>query len=529
MRKLKLSSLSEDMKKRQYEVVFIPNKLAIKILGEALDQGTIDDEGSYMLDRAMMDCIFKANMLHLCNRCYLCRRKLCGKEKLIKSHIIPRAILDTSSPQSKGNKQTIYASGTAMNKANSRLLAPGEVVYYMLCQNCETIISINGETQFSPKFFHKIIDENEDNDLTANGLSITYGPWLHQFCISLVFRAMRWDVDDFLNDDVIYAKFKHCRASILSWSNGQNINPPKVYIFVSPTGVGINEQLQHKYMNWFLRGTLSYLFGSNDSKNLSLLLSPSFFVIQLGILNVSVCFDESFGEGFDQFMISPSGGEYFVPPHLSRRQSMPSSLWHLLIYKSRGVEKLMSDSVLHSSTRSKDPNPDSAANHDPVKIGTGIAAAAMVTITRSISNMQVKSHRNLLPTQFSITSTPKKVELPKGHKILLHSNYVRGPKSGSTFFIIVGNGKKYPISKPYVIWHFYEPSGTITSGAFFSIHNLEVTDFLWSNKTPEMRAGSFQAAIDKMPTIIKELLEEKGFSSIVSILHRARAAHAAGR
>lgn len=527
MRKLKLSSFSEDMKKHQYELCFVPNKLAIATLGEALDQGYIDDEGSYMLDRAMMDSVFKANLLHQCKRCYLCRKKLHGKEKLINSHIIPHAILDTLSPETKGSKQTIYAANTSIKKANSRLLGPGEFVYFMLCQSCETLISNNGETQFSPKFFQKVFNNKEDSDIDADGLKITYGPWLHQFCTGLVFRAMHWDLDDYLNDDIIYDKFKQCRASIMNWSNGENLTAsPAMYIFISPVSVGINDQLQYKYINWFLRGTLSDLFGSDGSKNSSLHLSPSFFIIQIGILNVFVSFDESFGEGFDQFMISPTGGTYSVPPHLKRKKSMPLSLWHLLIETSKSMEKLMSSPVMHASHHTKVLDP---ADHDPQKIGSGMATTAMSEITQTISNMRVKSDRSFLPTQFSITSTPKKVNLPKGHKILLHSNYVRGPKSGSTFFIVVGNGKKYPISKPYVIWHFYEPTGTITSGAFFSIHNLEVTDFLWSDKTPEMRAGAFVTAKDKMPTIIKELLEEKGFSSVVSLLHRARTAHEAGR
>lgn len=66
----------------------------------------------------------------------------------------------------------------------------------------------------------------------------------------------------------------------------------------------------------------------------------------------------------------------------------------------------------------------------------------------------------------------------------------------------------------------------------FSLSDLQVTDFLLSTKTFEYRAladRSLLTAKQRMPTILKDLLEEKGFSSIVSLMHRVQAAHGAGR
>lgn len=284
--------------------------------------------------------------------------------------------------------------------------------------------------------------------------------------------------------------------------------------------------MQHKYLNWFLRSSLTNIFGCFDSKT-ALLLNPSFFVIQIGLVSVLVSFQNFPDKQFDKFIINPSGGTYWVPPQIKRRENIPSPLWDLYIKRSALLEKplLSADPVLSVHTRHLKSEFSSL-------VGSGIAAAAISSVTEHIANLQVKKDHSLLPPQFSIKSTPKSMKLPHGHKILLHSNYVREQKSGSTFFIIVGSGKKYPINKPYVIWHFYDPTGTVTSGAFFSMDTLQITDFLMSTKTLKYKAlsdRSFVTTKERMPTILKELLEEKGFSSILSLIYRVKFAHETGR
>ena len=524
-----IRSLSEDMKKKQLNVCFQPNILAIKLLGESLDEGFIDDEGTYMLDRAMMDCIFKANMLDHCDRCYLCREKLQGNEKLIKSHVIPHSILNMISPEKTGNKQSIYSLGSSIKKADSRLLAPGEIVYYMLCRKCENIVSIYGETQFSPHFFQKIYPVKNQNDSLVKEQLLDYGPWLYQFCLTLIYRALHWDINEYLNDDDIYATFKQCRSCINSWSNGQEeiLDFPIVYIFVAPLCVEDHEQMQHKYLNWYLRSSISSKFGGLSSEKI--VLMPSFFVIQMGLVSVLVSFGKALEQKFDRFKVKPSGGSFWVPCQLKRKENIPSVLWDVYVNGSELLQKHVggADPVLSVHTKT-----ETGGSLSHTIIGSGIATAGISTVTENLANLRVKKDHSFLPPQFLITSVPKQMKLPNGHKILLHSNYVRGHKSGSTFFIAVGSGKKYPISRPYVIWHFYEPTGTITSGAFFSKDSLEITDFLMSNKTTAYKAfsdTSFFTARERMPTILKDLLQEKGFSSIISLMHRVQTAHATKR
>ena len=518
---LNLSSLSEDVKRQRYKECFAPNIMAINILGEALDLGYLDEEGSYMLDRAMMDCIFKANMLDSCNRCYLCRQKQQGK-KLIKSHIIPHSILSLLVAEITGKKQVFYAASSAMRKAGTRLLAPSEMVYFMLCHKCEQVISIFGETQFSPRFFQKVYRQKDESVLPVQEQVITYGPWLYQFCISLLFRAIHWDPDEYLNDSAIYSVFKQCRTCVSSWTNHdeQEHTRPAVYVFISPPSAGTHEHIAYHYLNWFLQGGLFNHFGNHDET--SLILRPSFFFVQISMVNIVVTFDQAVP--FDQsFAINPLGGTYCVPPLGQRREQLPSPLWRLFIEASKSLKQLLlrSDPVL--SVPLKQSEADYQPN--PSSIGRVMAAAAIQPISEDIANMRGKKHHCFLPPLFKVTSIPKSIKLPKGHQILLHSNYTRGSNSGSTFFICVGNSGKYPLTRPYIIWHFYEPTSTITSGAFFSTNDFHVTDFLVGDKMMERKIfgrESFTVAKNRIPTIIKDLLKEKGFSCIFSLLHRVK-------
>lgn len=75
----------EKLKKECYECA----KEAILLLGIALDHNFLDEEGSKLLDFAMIDYLRETNDLNYCQRCLLCRRKT----KLRKSHIFPKSIL----------------------------------------------------------------------------------------------------------------------------------------------------------------------------------------------------------------------------------------------------------------------------------------------------------------------------------------------------------------------------------------------------------------------------------------------------
>ena len=79
-RKLNKSKLTEDVRKQLYDDCYLINKECIQLLGDLYDDGQLMHEGEqeiFMLNRAMMDCIFQANQLDSCARC-LCLNTVLG-------------------------------------------------------------------------------------------------------------------------------------------------------------------------------------------------------------------------------------------------------------------------------------------------------------------------------------------------------------------------------------------------------------------------------------------------------------------
>ena len=561
-RQLKLAKLSIDVKKSVYEKVYALNKEVILLFGEALDHGYLDDEALAMFDRAMMDCIFEANMLESCYRCYLCRRNLKDpsqdsskialetqsddkfkaktgsksnrREKLIKSHIIPRAILEEfAGSLNDDSKQVLFSQKSAIAASQKRLISPGELAYYMLCRNCEDVISGCGESQFLPNFFRKIYNKKDDIQSTDEQY-IEYGPWLYQFCIGLLFRALHWSIDDYVNNKTIYKVLKSCQSQIMSWvANKPCSDAPDVYIFISSLSVGL-EEIQHGYMNWFLTGAIGEYFGKDNSFPYSV-VEATFFIVHIGCINIFLSFQESFPRHkYNKFCVNPAGGVFWVPKANERRSQLPTTLWSLFRSLSKSIRDAIWEMSQKLSKSLKNVHFDSDVKDDTFGIHKAMLADAEpimrhLVLDTGTLHKSIKTI-NLLPPEFSVrpAKNPRKLLLPKGHCLLLHSNYVRGSEEGSSFFVAVGRSGKYPIDKPYVIWHFYSPGSHVNCGAFFSVETLNITNFLVNDdptlSTHQKGISHVRTAKERMPQILKDLLKEKGFSSMKSLLYRLKSA-----
>lgn len=528
--KLNLNSLTEDIRKEISKQCYKLNTMAIELLAESIDCGYVPSEeeleASNMLDRAMMDCIYKANLLNTVHRCYMCRRKLAPGENLIKSHVIPRAVLEIMAADDVGNKQVFFEVSSSFK---DRLITPGEMNYYMLCSICEQTVSKHGEIQFPELIFRKIYDN------AVAEQTMEYGPWLYQFCISLLFRAFNLDsTNAYTNEKQVYETFKKCHNYVKRWleSPGEDrvtvINIPKVYIFISPVKGG-REDLYCGYFSWFLRGGLNSFFSNNGDPELK--LYAQYFTIQVNLINIVVrIFDDSSEDMFEKFIIHPEGGHLWIPPEHQRKVNIPRGIWLMFRKLSKRAEKSVEkfEHIIYKSIKGSQIEQSRFKNGAPISlVGEGMVADAAPFLKHEV--FKLHHSYEMLPPQFTVNPRSKgnKVILPQGHTILLHSNYVRGPRKGSTFFIAIGNSKKYSVDKPYVLWYFYDPLMEVSCGAFFSIDSYEITSFLASEQRMDMKAmanSSLTTARERMPQILKDLLQEKGFSSMHSLLDRVKSA-----
>jgi len=568
-RKLNKSKLTEDIKKQLYDDCYSINKECIQILGDLYDKGQLMHEEFFMLNRAMMDCIFQANQLDSCARCYLCLNnpqniffnsstsakkdysndeqatasielslsplldantvkkdstRYSNKRKLIKSHAIPKSVLQGLSTYEVGkDKRTLYVPHTSIKIAQKRLVAPGEIVYHMLCHDCEELLSRHGETQFLPHFIKKIHTCTKLQKIETKELFIDYGPWLYQFCVGLIFRTMYLDAKDFVNSREIMKILHDCRMYLLSLLNHTDtslkFNFPLVHIFISPSSVGI-EEIGGNYITVFLQDAFNSFFGRHNEVRHSYIVTPTFFVKKIGVVNICICIaPNSLSQTFSQFTINKDGGVYWVPPESKRKKNFPPELWSVYQKSAKEVKEIYNPSnAIMSASITKDFVLDL---RNARKQNT---SSPLVTdsVHRTLSLKRINSTSIFLPPQFSINHAKRHLVLPKGHTILLHANYVRGHKMGSTFFIAIGNDKVYPPSKPYVLWYFYEPDSIVSGGAFFSLDTLEVKKFLFDDsRIPEkMPKADFTIAREKLPSVLKDLIQDKGFSSIQSLLYR---------
>ena len=228
------STIPKVEEKRLIEECFHCMMETINLLGTTLDNLHLDNEGSQLLDWAMMDCIRETNKLNQCKRCLLCRQ--CSKS-LCKSHIFPKFILknaplteadnppSTPNDESEGhnidssNKTVAAIESTAAGIQESskkvnikpflfgldkhQMKSAGECWLWMCCKKCEEIMTQNAENHFSRLF-------------PTSG-EIEYSSWLFSYCCTILFRSLSCvKFPRTLNDEEVYSSFLFCRMHLLS-------------------------------------------------------------------------------------------------------------------------------------------------------------------------------------------------------------------------------------------------------------------------------------------------------------------------
>ena len=178
----------------------------VNILGSLVDKQAIDEEGKRSLDLAMLECIRKTNSLKKCRRCLLCH----SKKPLKSSHVVPFFIL---SGFAKGMNQTatkkVYISRDGTS-GHDRIITPRQAVWWMLCHQCEQLLSGGGESPFAKEFFHELYKATDPSN-PSKVFQVPYSKWLYQFACGIIFRGLAVNtkgIGGFSNDDGVYGVFR---------------------------------------------------------------------------------------------------------------------------------------------------------------------------------------------------------------------------------------------------------------------------------------------------------------------------------
>ena len=485
------------------------NKNVILLLGRAVDDYSIDSDGSKILDLAMVDYVHNTNSLNECKRCLLCR----SKAELRKSHMCPHAILRA------------YTSGSILPKSHrifdtsssqvGQCKSPKEATYFMFCHSCEQKFCDFGEKQFLPLFFKKVYDNGPQKSH-----SIVYKEWLYQFCLGMVFRGLaQQDICNFYNSGDLYESFIALRSSILD----------SAVAFSFPVALILNPTISPEAMECgFINHVLNMPYFVAVKSYNTVPSVAHFVVVHTGVFNIIMTLTSPKSHVVDErYIIDPREGTYPVPTEEDRTAVIPKGLWKLfqsmaiefetrwLERPAKPAEKILQQEVVHPPEELKQTfNIVKSVETDLVRFADRIQPSTVADHCKVIS---------LLPSGFSVSSTqqPDVVVVPNGHRVLLHL-----PKSKNEMIILATGTAPSPfhIEKPYILYHYREPGLKLTAGFFISPTDLRACEYLpYREELYNVnKIAAVQEFRDNVHATLSKLLKRKGIHSLSHIIRRLK-------
>ena len=500
-------------------------KEVIQLLGLAFDKNNIDNEGSQMLDVAMMIYLSESrNLTGKLPRCLLCRRK----EKLAKSHICPKAILEdfakaAGAPESG---KAFFLSWPWQKMYTGTLKSAGEMTIRVLCHNCEMILS-KSESKYLPHFFRKLYDI-EIPDSIVREHTIEYQDWLHQFCMGLIFRGMTLQYsggrDEFVNEEEVHSLLSQCRNALL-YPGSEDV--PKVSIYIAPTK-GDPSEVDSSLINvsihlpfHFFFTHKKYMYGSQQ-----LYVDALSYTFQIGMIFANVQLNKAVWPEDASFSIQPNGGVYKILVDSLRRRTIPDYLWQSLLAEAVAVEKEVMEQPKRAITLQplddllSVPSVSYMTNiFDITKHCEGMGKGSLVIGHPKVINFMPGGYEILHSTAKAADCT---VNLPPSHKILLHATCsLDGSEKGSTAFIAIGQSQPfYSLETPYLIFHHYEPGLQQNTAFFFSSENFEYVRHLPEPNPKRFLVDAVTSdLIKKSSEIVSLVLKSRGFRNYQSLLY----------
>ena len=453
----------------------ISAKAAVKDLGFALDCGVLDEEGSYLMDIAMLHFVMIKHQLRDCNRCLLCRRR---GVKLKDSHTCPKFVLKEVDKIAKESGIAEFIDAQDFYSASGRFAAytAKTATYAMLCGRCEQVLSQNGEDQFQ-KTIMPIFNSANDEMQTAK-----YDSTLYSFCLGVVFRFFVHNVFTiYCNASEIYSLLVACRHHLLSlpvkYSETESPNPPpvatavpttpfEVFLFPSPLKLHIeNSQLiplassmTGNYSAWYLTSPLC-----TEPETKAAFCHA--LVVRLLFFSIVIPFSPAKAGGLmldENSRINPHGGDYQVLPDIRRWEVMPSGLLQVFMWFAHAFEKQLQQISSGLKTTKKDSKKANAL-FDSLTLFTNTLQQPidanslqllppkekeLISMFLSKSLVPVK----MLPECFDIRTSPPEVILKEGYKLLYH---VHCEEENATFFL-AANDEDLPYGKLVVIIKYTE-------------------------------------------------------------------------
>ena len=438
-------------------------KEAVKALGFALDQGLLDEEGSRLLDTAMLVYLKIKKKIDPKDfkRCLLCRRR---GVKLKGSHTIPKflakKILNIGKEGLKKMNIEEFAGENLLYSGSGKFSAHTHkniLTYTLLCARCEQCLTQNGEDQFCKEFMSKIYSESEEVEL------IKYDRNLYSFCLGVLFRSYANHMFHvFPNANELYSIFVACRQHLLSLSvtcteekkisdpppivDTLVVEPPDTYLILSPFQVHVaNASIIPLAASLSSFCGIWYLTTPLDMEPETELCHA--IIVRAGLCNLVIPLSAAQGATLDQsLLVYPQGGKYPILPDIERWSAIPHGLYETFItfavlFMKQYEQVLYGMKTTQGDSRKADTyirvmegtfNMPSI-EHGPInpKSLKYLPQGEAKLISMYFSNSLFKV--NLVPKgPFYLNPFPQQLILGEGHKLLYHIHI----KEEATFFFV---------------------------------------------------------------------------------------------
>lgn len=514
--KMEYFSAAEFGKNRAVKSCYDKARNTILQLGYALDNGVLDEEGSKLLDFAMIDYSREVNALNECKRCLLCRKW----GKLCRSHVCPESVLKDISKVSFAESD--HPSAVINITGRHEVKTPKSDTKWLLCGACEQLLSQQGEIQFVEKFFRFLYPK-------VKSTSISYNENLYNFCTGVAFRSLcLTNFSCLFNTYEIYNFFVACRNHLLSLSEKNCLpkkkkNNPEFFIFRNPIGLYSTKKVREDILSGVLESNFQVHISTNhlQSGHSSPVAEGCFLMIILGGITVLTKFspDQDFKMPQSFVPISMHGGEYIVPSELQRWTDIPP-----------GVMEIFKKSVLHIQSRISEVfwgKIPISNKHKPVLVppswNTEIVQQTDPPLPHALRELQQSllsgiteegiTVTNLLPDGFRFSKSLSKVCLPSGHSIVRHAH---NRKKNATLLLVANRSDDYSM---YVIVVHLKNQREFIYG-FYLQENEEryiIKDLLVSSSVEGASSAFLSGVVPEIIDILESLWGD--FGCFQGILH----------
>ena len=468
----------------------------ILLLGTAEDHSFLDEEGSKLLDCAMIDYLRETNNLSSCQRCLLCRKKA----KLRRSHVFPKCILKNIAKDLSSGEDDHKVFCSMIGKIVKKKSA-GEVTFWMLCGHCELGLCQNGEEQFFEQIHSKICINRE---VTESQLKLQYGNWFYDFCVGILFRSFAISDHKFnfsKAGEGLYKIFGDCREhllSVISFRKKGGLNqeetaepfgcaysspilppndPLQIFFFVNPT---INASSNQKLK--CIPKTPAFLVSpvSLDRGIYSHDKQPCILLASFDSMNILVQLQTEPVPAVQKGKITPCGGELIIPKEHVRWQAISTGVWKLYSAIVQASEKVSAKRDQHLT---KEGN--------------------FLYFPENIISLQHSPVLSLLPPNYSANrlsgdTNEISVRLPKDHQVRLRVRRQWEYEQEVVYIVAEGSGMLY------LVFILSVPGWHIVDGLHLDVFNFgPILPFLDCKKKQShpLKCSVIKELVEQVPEI----------------------------